>query len=334
MVVPDNYVNTEVIDGYCFDPCKLIYNYQPLDDYVLSRNNGSDIFRISIKNPTKYRCHFTGANIKYKLTDIFIILNDEKIQHYYDKHKTQDIVGEIIMSHESEESDERLNLCVSIKDEDEEDVSLYSHLTKTLNQYEDGTKIILNNYIQSIPYNYYYSNDQLNDAPNKGDPNTNWIVFDSNRFNIIINNDKLSTDEIIVDNGLEDKIPEAPKNIKKIKYHEEGPEFMKTSRPAKCVPVNVPDNNKQNENKKHNGKSIVIKIIIAFSCIFVFLIIISAIGNNSNSLFNSINNFFGPIIQYFEPIIQYFEPIKSKPLKIFGLICFGILVYLFVMQIK
>ena len=333
MVVPDNYVNTEVIDGYCFDPCKLIYNYQPLDDYVLSRNNGDDIFHINIKNPTKYRCHFTGANIKYKLTDIFIILKEEKKQHFYDKYGNNNIVGEIIMSHESEESDERLNLCVSIKDEDVEVGSPYSHLTKTLNQDEDGTKIILNNYIQSIPYNYYYSNDQLNDAPNKGDPNTNWIVFDSNRFNIIINKEKLLTDEIIVDNGLEDKIPEAPKNIKKIKYHEEGPEFMKTSRPAKCVPVNVPDNNKPNAKTKHNGKSIVLKIIIAFSCIFVFLIIISAIGinysskSNGDSRFNSIKTFFGSII-------QYFASIESKPLKIFGLICLGILVFLFVMQIK
>ena len=330
-MVPDNYVNTEVIDGYCFDPCKLIYNYQPLDDYVLSRNTDSNIFHININNPTKYRCHFTGANIKYKLTDIFIILNDEKIQHYYDKHKTQDIVGEIIMSHESEESDERLNLCVSIKNEVLEDDSLISHLTKTLNQHEDGTKIILNNYIPSIPYNYYYSNDQ--NRENEFDLNTNWIVFDSNRFNIIINDDKLSTRKITVDNGLEDKIPEAPKNIKEIKYHEEGPEFMKTSRPAKCVPVNVPDNNKQNENKKHNGKSIVIKIIIAFSCIFVFLIFISYCGYKYSSKYNG-DYRFDSIKNFFVDKIKYVESIKSKPLKIFGFICFGILVFLFVMRIK
>ena len=30
-VVPNNYVNTEMVDNYCFDSCDFKYNYQPIN---------------------------------------------------------------------------------------------------------------------------------------------------------------------------------------------------------------------------------------------------------------------------------------------------------------
>jgi len=64
-VIPDNYVNTEMVDNYCFDSCEFQYNYQPIDLPDAIPNN-NDIFQIPISNPNNYKCKFSGE--KYKLT--------------------------------------------------------------------------------------------------------------------------------------------------------------------------------------------------------------------------------------------------------------------------
>ena len=211
MASPSNYVNTEIVDNYCFDSCAFQYNYQPIDLPDAIPNNGNKIFQIPISNPNNYKCKFSGE--KYKLTNVLIILNTTEIQHTYERYPTGTIIGELIMSHKNENNTHDLNICMAIKDVDYD---------TDLNEILNGTKekMFLNDYIPSKSYNYYDSN-------NNGDnSNTHWIVFDYNQFVMLVN---LNVLDLTIGSATIEP-PNAPSTISSVQYHERGPQFMEKSR--------------------------------------------------------------------------------------------------------
>lgn len=178
-VIPDNYVNTEMVDNYCFDSCEFQYNYQPLDNFTLTQNKSK--YQIQVSNPNNYKCKFSGE--KYKLTDIYIILNSEDMRHRYERYETGKIIGEFIMSHKNDNNTQTLNICMAIKDVnyDANNGDIMTPLTETLTS---NVGLKLNKFIMSKPYNYYSSENSVNTG---GDTNTHWIVFDYNQFVMLIN---------------------------------------------------------------------------------------------------------------------------------------------------
>jgi len=236
MAPPSNYVNTEIVNNYCFDSCEFQYNYQPIDLPNAIPNNNK-IFQIPISNPNNYKCKFSGE--KYKLTSVYIILNtDEKkqIQHTYERYETGTIIGELIMSHKNENNTHNLNICMAIKG-----VDFDTDLNEILkNKDERGiNKMLLNDYIPSKSYNYYDSN-------NNGDnSNTHWIVFDYNQHMLSIN-----IDTIVSDGTDNITVPEAPSTINSVQYHEKGPQYMDNSKQVSCTRISTNLENSDSKSEK------------------------------------------------------------------------------------
>jgi len=283
MAPPSNYVNTEMVDNYCFDSCEFQYNYQPIDLPNAIPNNNK-IFQIPISNPNNYKCKFSGE--KYKLTSVYIILNtDEKkqIQHTYERYETGTIIGELIMSHKNENNTHNLNICMAIKG-----VDFDTDLNEILNGTKENNKLFLNDYIPSKSYNYYDSNN------NGGNSNTHWIVFDYNQHMLSINNNITSTgtDNIIV--------PEAPSQINSVQYHERGPQYMEKSRQVSCTRISTNLENSDSKSEKtlfKNGlfgqKDPVIVSLLFFILFIVFVFIVMGIIyiiKNRSSIFSSIKS--------------------------------------------
>jgi len=232
MAPPSNYVNTEIVDNYCFDSCEFQYNYQPIDLPNAIPNN-NDIFQIPISNPNNYKCKFSGE--KYKLTNVYIILNTDEIQHTYERYETGTIIGELIMSHKNENNTHNLNICMAIKG-----VDFDTNLNEILENTNRGIdKLFLNDYIPSKSYNYYDSN-------NNGDnSNTHWIVFDYNQHMLSINNNN------IVSTGTNNiTVPSVPSEIKSVQYHERGPQYMEKSRQVSCTRISTNLENSDSKSEK------------------------------------------------------------------------------------
>lgn len=216
-VIPNNYVNTEMVDNYCFDSCEFQYNYQPID-IPSSIANNNYVFQIPILNPNNYKCKFSGE--KYKLNNIYIILNKDEIQHKYERYETDLIIGEMIMSHKNENNSQILNICIAIRN-----ASYETELTNIL--LKKSYKINLNDFIPSKPYNYYYSDTTGN---NGGDPNTHWIVFDFNQYMMLVDITSIKSEG---SNNI--VLPKAPTTIGSIQHHEKGPQFIDKSKQLNCT---------------------------------------------------------------------------------------------------
>ena len=285
MAPPYNYVNTEIVDNYCFDSCEFQYNYQPIDLPDAIPNNGEKIFQIPISNPNNYKCKFSGE--KYKLTSVYIILNtDEKkqIQHTYERYETGTIIGELIMSHKNENNTHNLNICMAIKG-----VNFDTDLNEILNGTKE--KMFLNDYIPSKSYNYYDSN-------NNGDnSNTHWIVFDYNQHMLSIN---INT---IVSDGTDNiTVPSVPSEINSVQYHETGPQYMEKSRQVSCTRISTNLENQDSKSEKtlfKNGlfgqKDPVIVSLLFFILFIAFVLFIMGIiyaskKINLSNLSNMANN--------------------------------------------
>jgi hypothetical protein len=280
MAPPSNYVNTEIVDNYCFDSCEFQYNYQPIDLPDAIPNNGEKIFQIPISNPNNYKCKFSGE--KYKLTNVYIILNTAEIQHTYERYETGTIIGELIMSHKNENNTHNLNICMAIKDEVND---------TDLNEILNGTKekMFLNDYIPSKSYNYYDSN-------NNGDnSNTHWIVFDYNQHMLSIN---INT---IVSDGTDNiTVPSVPSEINSVQYHERGPQYMEKSRQVSCTRISTNLENSDSKSEKtlfKNGlfgqKDPVIVSLLFFILFIIFVFIVMGIIyiiKNRSSILSSIKN--------------------------------------------
>lgn len=266
-VIPNNYVNTEMVDNYCFDSCEYQYNYQPLDNFTLTQNNS--LFQIQVQNPNNYKCKFSGE--KYKLTNIYIILNSENMQHKYERYETGTIIGEIIISHKDENNTQTLNICMAIKNVDYDGSVDMTPLTQTLTS---NIGLNLNNFIMSKPYNYYFSENQVN---NDGDFNTHWVVFDANQFNMMVN-----LSELDLTNGVAIiKPPIAPSSIKSIQYHEMGPQYIEKSKQVSCTRISTNSENSDSKTDKTLFKNgifgqknpvIVSLLFFIFFILFIFLI--------------------------------------------------------------
>jgi len=278
MASPYNYVNTEIVDNYCFDSCEFKYNYQPIDLPDAIPNDGNKIFQIPISNPNNYKCKFSGE--KYKLTNVYIILNTaekKQIQHTYERYETGTIIGELIMSHKNENNTHNLNICMAIKG-----VDFDTDLNEILkNKNERGiNKMLLNDYIPSKSYNYYDSN-------NNGDnSNTHWIVFDYNQHMLSIN-----IDTIVSDGTDNITVPEAPSTINSVQYHEKGPQYMDNSKQVSCTRISTNLENSDSKSEKtlfKNGlfgqKDPVIVSLLFFIFFIAFVILVM-------SIFYAINNF-------------------------------------------
>ena len=274
MASPYNYVNTEIVDNYCFDSCEFKYNYQPIDLPDAIPNNNK-IFQIPISNPNNYKCKFSGE--KYKLTNVYIILNTSEIQHTYERYETGTIIGELIMSHKNENNTHNLNICMAIKG-----VDFDTDLNEILkNKNERGiNKMLLNDYIPSKSYNYYDSN-------NNGDnSNTHWIVFDYNQHMLSIN---INT---IVSDGTDNiTVPSVPSEISSVQYHEKGPQYMDNSKQVSCTRISTNLENSDSKSEKtlfKNGlfgqKDPVIVSLLFFIFFIAFVILVM-------SIFYAINNF-------------------------------------------
>lgn len=225
-VDPSNYVHSEMVDGYCLDSCSYQYNYQPItNDPKNKKISSKSTIEISISNPDKYKCKFSGD--KYKLTRICIILDPTLIRNSYERYATGDIKGELIMVHEKDsDSSSKLNICISIKSKSN---TGGTHLQDII---ETGTPINLNEFMVSEAYNYYNS-----DNNSGGDVNSNWIVFDSNQSSLTIDNTMglpSGTDNI--------SLPKAPATITSIQYHELGPQYNETSRMISCARIKTDSN--------------------------------------------------------------------------------------------
>lgn len=276
MAPPSNYVNTEMVDNYCFDSCEFQYNYQPIDLPNAIPNN-NNIFQIPISNPNNYKCKFSGE--KYKLTNVYIILNTAEIQHTYERYETDTIIGELIMSHKNENNTHNLNICMAIKG-----VDFDTDLNEILkNKDERGiNKMLLNDYIPSKSYNYYDSN-------NNGDnSNTHWIVFDYNQHMLSIN---IKT---IVSDGTDNiTIPEAPSTINSVQYHEKGPQYMDNSKQVSCTRISTNLENSDSKSEKtlfKNGlfgqKDPVIVSLLFFILFIAFVLFIMGIFYGINIFSN------------------------------------------------
>jgi carbonic anhydrase len=286
MAPPYNYVNTEIVDNYCFDSCEFQYNYQPIDLPVAIPNNNK-IFQIPISNPNNYKCKFSGE--KYKLTNVYIILNTDEqkqIQHTYERYETGTIIGELIMSHKNENNTHNLNICMAIKG-----VDFDTDLNEILNGAKENNKMFLNDYLPSKSYNYYYSE---NSTSSDGDSNTHWIVFDYNQHILSINKNTTSTgkDSIIV--------PKAPSTINSVQYHERGPQYMEKSRQVSCTRISTNLENLDSKSEKtlfKNGlfgqKDPVIVSLLFFILFILFVFIVMGIIyiiKNWSSILSSIKS--------------------------------------------
>lgn len=282
MAPPSNYVNTEIVDNYCFDSCEFQYNYQPIDLPDAIPNNGEKIFQIPISNPNNYKCKFSGE--KYKLTNVYIILNTDEIQHTYERYETGTIIGELIMSHKNENNTHNLNICMAIKG-----VDFDTDLNEILNGTKENNKMFLNDYIPSKSYNYYDSEKSANPG---GDSNTHWIVFDYNQHMLSINNNITSsgTDNITV--------PSVPSEINSVQYHETGPQYMEKSRQVSCTRISTNLENSDSKSEKtlfKNGlfgqKDPVIVSLLFFILFIAFVLFIMGIIyiiKNRTNIFSSI----------------------------------------------
>lgn len=271
-VVPNNYVNTEMVDNYCFDSCEFQYNYQPIEvtDSITNENN---VHEISISNPTNYKCKFSGD--KYELTNIYIILNPNFMRHSYERYNSGMISGEFIMSHKNKETGAILNMCMAIKGNDYSDEDTMTPLTSTINT---GEILKLNKYIASKPYNYY---DSENPSNTGGDENTHWVVFDVNQSFILVDNTLVGGDST----GLTTiKLPEAPPNIVSIQYHEKGPQYIEQSKGMSCkrVITDTIEETSSNNGLLRNGifgqKNPMIVSLLLFSVFVAFISFIMGIG--------------------------------------------------------
>ena len=282
MAPPSNYVNTEIVDNYCFDSCEFQYNYQPIDLPDAIPNN-NDIFQIPISNPNNYKCKFSGE--KYKLTNVYIILNTDEIQHTYERYETGTIIGELIMSHKNENNTHNLNICMAIKG-----VDFDTNLNEILENTNRGIdKLFLNDYIPSKSYNYYDSN-------NNGDnSNTHWIVFDYNQHMLSINNNN------IVSTGTNNiTVPSVPSEIKSVQYHERGPQYMEKSRQVSCTRISTNLENSNSNSEKtlfQNGlfgqKDPVIVSLLFFIFFIALVLLIMGIIHiikNRSSIISSITS--------------------------------------------
>ena len=280
-VIPDNYVNTEIVDNYCFDSCEFQYNYQPIDLPDAIPNNGEKIFQIPISNPNNYKCKFSGE--KYKLTNVYVILNTSEIQHTYERYETGTIIGELIMSHKNENNNHSLNICMAIKD-----VGFDTELNEILNRTKENKKMFLNDYIPSKPYNYYFSNN------NGENSNTHWIVFDYNQHILSINNSITSSGNATI------TVPKAPDSINSVQYHEKGPQYMDNSRQVSCTRISTNLENSDSKSEKTLFKNglfgqkdpvIVSLLFFIFFIIFVFIVMgIIYIIKNWSSILSSIKS--------------------------------------------
>ena len=319
MSTPYNYVNTEIVDNYCFDSCEFKYNYQPIDLPDAIPNN-NDIFQIPISNPNNYKCKFSGE--KYNLTSVYIILNTDEIQHTYERYETGTIIGELIMSHKNENNTHNLNICMAIKGVDF-DTELNEILKKT-NRGID--KLFLNDYIPSKSYNYYDSENLANIG---GDKNTHWIVFDYNQHMLSIN-----TDNIVSDGTNNITVPSVPSEIKSVQYHEKGPQYMDNSRQVSCTRIPTKLENQDLKSEKtlfKNGlfgqKDPVIVSLLFFILFIIFVFIVMGtihIFKDWSSIFSSIKNTkrpsFDKINSIFSIIFEYMKQNKVSTLLIFGFI--------------
>ena len=275
MAPPSNYVNTEIVDNYCFDSCEFQYNYQPIDLPDAIPNN-NDIFQIPISNPNNYKCKFSGE--KYKLTNVYIILNTSEIQHTYERYETGTIIGELIMSHKNENNTHNLNICMAIKG-----VDFDTDLNEILNGTKENNKLFLNDYIPSKSYNYYDSN-------NTGDnSNTHWIVFDYNQHILSINTNN------IVSNGTDSiTVPSVPSQINSVQYHERGPQYMEKSRQVSCTRISTNIENSDSKSEKtlfKNGlfgqKDPVIVSLLFFILFIIFVFIVMGFISITNYIKNA-----------------------------------------------
>ena len=288
MAPPSNYVNTEIVDNYCFDSCEFQYNYQPLDNFTLTQNKSK--YQIQISNPNNYKCKFSGE--KYKLTDIYIILNYDDMRHRYERYETGTIIGEFIMSHKNENNSQTLNICMAIKNVpyDKSNGDTMTPLTETL---KSNIGLNLNDFIMSKPYNYYSSENSANTG---GDSNTHWIVFDYNQFVMLVNLNvfdlTIGSDDIIV--------PKAPSTINSVQYHERGPQYMEKSRQVSCTRISTNLENSDSKSEKtlfKNGlfgqKDPVIVSLLFFILFIIFVFIVMGIIyiiKNRSSILSSIKN--------------------------------------------
>lgn len=287
MVLPDNYVNTEEIKNFCFDSCEFKYNYQQLIISSIIKDNTNNIIQIPIDVQDNYKCSFSGET--YKLTNIYVILDYNEIQHSYERYNTGNVIGEFIMSHTHKDNGHKLNICTAIKESDG-DTQLTNIITNGINK-----KMVLNDYISSKPYNYYYSNhesnkivdpDTLADTDTLADPDTHWIVYDLNNHFIPFKKGSNISDEYITKKIT---IPKAPDNIKHIEYHEKGPQYIETTKNAKCYPVRVVDVKAKDKIEPFIFKTIfgvknrINIIIILFGlflgCIITLIILLSLVNN-------------------------------------------------------
>jgi hypothetical protein len=320
MASPYNYVNTEIVDNYCFDSCEFKYNYQPIDLPDAIPNDGNKNFQIPISNPNNYKCKFSGE--KYKLTNVYIILNTSEIQHTYERYETGTIIGELIMSHKNENNTHNLNICMAIKG-----VDFDTDLNEILkNKNERGiNKMLLNDYIPSKSYNYYDSN-------NNGDnSNTHWIVFDYNQHMLSIH-----IDTIVSDGTDNITVPEAPSTINSVQYHEKGPQYMDNSKQVSCTRISTNLENSDSKSEKTLFKNglfgqkdpvIVSLLFFIFFIIFVFIVMGTIhIFKDWSSIFSSIKNTKRPSFvndkmnSIFSIIFEYMKQNKVSTLLIFGFI--------------
>jgi hypothetical protein len=318
MAPPYNYVNTEIVDNYCFDSCEFQYNYQPIDLPDTIPNNGNKIFKIPISNPNNYKCKFSGE--KYKLTNVYIILNAAEIQHTYERYETGTIIGELIMSHKNENNSHNLNICMAIKG-----VDFDTDLNEILKKNKENNKMILNDYMPSKSYNYYDSNN------NGGNSNTHWIVFDYNQHILSINNNN-----IVSDGNDTITVPEAPSTINSVQYHEKGPQYMEKSRQVSCTRISTNLENQDSKSEKtlfKNGlfgqKDPVIVSLLFFIVFIAFVLFVMV-------FFYAINNFSISDVKrpsfdndkmnsIFSIIIEYMKQNKVITFLIFGFIAVLIL---------
>ena len=263
-VVPNNYVNTEMVDNYCFDSCVLKYNYQPISVPNLSNSGDNYVYQIEISNPDNYKCKF--SNDKYKLTSIFIILNNNFLRHSYERYSSGIIKGEFILKHVKDDGISFLNICIAIKGNSDNNSldDIFSSNDNVLN---------INEYIVAKAYNYYDSNDPLNIG---GDKNTHWIVFDANQASIMINDANTSDNTTQL---TKINLPKAPSKIESIKYHERGPQYIETTRIANCSKIvnnlgeNIDSSRSQENNILENGFLGQKNPMIVSLLIFIFFII-------------------------------------------------------------
>lgn len=272
-VVPNNYVNTEMVDNYCFDSCAYKYNYQPINGYSDSMEEDNGVYKIPIVNKTNYACSF--GQTTYYLTNIYIILNETDMRHSYERYKSGVINGEFIMQHQKKgDPNQYMNVCIAIKGKtyDYENGDEASPLSNIVANRSD---IYLNDFIVSKAYNYYESSD-----PNSNGT-TNWIIFDGNQASLFIDDTLL---KIGVSTGI--ALPNAPDTITSIKYHEMGPQYIATERGVSCTPI-ITTSDSTSDSKKgflkkglFGQKNPIIVSLLLFSFFVLLIGLILGIGSS------------------------------------------------------